>query len=137
MTELTQRPSIAETLISARLLMLQSKRLILATLERRLRKQPLESLGARVERMRVETHNARNSYSVSLLQWGSPATPGYWPVAYGRLAEMADSLSTKLRRASADMPAAERYELAAEVEMLEGLVAQWRASIRTAIASVA
>ena len=137
MTQIAARPSIAETLISARLSLLQSKRLILATLERRLQQQPVEALRDRVEHMRNETRTAQNSYSFSVLAWGSPNTPGYWPVAYKRLAEVADRLSTSLREASGDMPPTERYELAAEVEMLEQLRSEWRASIRTALTPVA
>lgn len=137
MTELSPPASIAETLISARLLMLQSKRLILATLERRLRQRPLESLEGRIEHMRAETHNAQDRYSTSMLRWGSPATPDYWPVAYRRLVETAEKLAAKLRRSAVLMPPEERYQLAAEVEMLEDLVDKWRQSIRASIASVA
>jgi len=131
------RPTLAELLISARLLMLQSKRLILATLERRLHNQEVESLRSRVEHLREETREAQTRYSASMLQWGSPETPDYWPVAYRRLVETADMLSMRLRRATADMPAAERYQMAAEVEMLEALVEGWRQSIRASMASVA
>ena len=131
------RPSIANLLISARLLMLQSKRLILATLERRLHNQEVESLRSRVEHLREETRDAQERYAASMLQWGSAQTPDYWPVAYRRLVETADRLSMRLRRASADLPAAERYQMAAEVEMLEALVEGWRQSIRASMASVA
>jgi len=137
MTELMPSASIAETLISARLLMLQSKRLILATLERRLRQRPVESLLGRVEHMRGETHNALDHYSTSMLRWGSPATPDYWPVAYRRLVETAEKLAAKLRHSASAMPPEERYQLAAEVEMLEDLVDKWRESIRASMASVA
>ncbi|TMC86184.1 MAG: hypothetical protein E6J06_01565 [Chloroflexi bacterium] len=137
MSETTPDASVAETLISARLLMLQSKRLILATLERRLRQRPIDELPGRVEHMRVETDNAQDVYCTSMLRWGSPATPDYWPVAYRRLVEIADRLSSKLRRSATDLPPAERYQLAAEVEMLEVLVDRWRESIRASMASVA
>ncbi len=134
---MTEPVSVEETLISARLLMLQSKRLILATLERRLSLRPLESLRGRVEHMRVEADDAQDSYSSSVLRWGSPAIPDYWLVAYRRLVEMAEKLAAKLRVSAYDMPPAERYQLATEVEMLEELVDRWRASIRTSMASVA
>ena len=137
MTEITPAASIAETLISARLLMLQSKRLILATLERRMRQRPLDELRGRVEEMRMETESAQHGYSTSMLRWGSPETPDYWPVAYRRLVEMAERLSAKLRRSAPDLPPAERYQLAAEVEMLKVLVDGWRDSIRASMASVA
>lgn len=64
--------SLADCLISARLLMLQSKRLILATLERRLTEQRRESLRPRVDRLREETQDAQERYTSSILRWGCP-----------------------------------------------------------------
>ena len=136
MTE-TPRPSIPESLISSRLLMLQSKRLILASLERRWRNQPLESMRARVDHSRQETRAAHDRYCHSLLTWGTSQTPHYWPVAYGRLVETADRLSSKLRGVAPDLPSSDRYQLATEVEMLEALVERWRQSIRASITAVA
>ena len=137
MSETDRNPTVPESLISARLLMLQSKRLILATLERRLRVRPAESLRARVDHMRHETENAQEHYSTSMLRWGSPETPQYWPVAYGRLIDTADRLSTRLRRVTADLPSGDRYQLATEVEMVEALAEQWRSSIRASIVAIA
>jgi hypothetical protein len=128
---------VADCLISARLLMLQSKRLILATLERRLNKQRRESLRPRVDRLRAETRRAHEQYTSSVLRWGTPERPEYWPAAYGRLVETADRLSTKLRLAAVELPPEERYQLSAEVEMLEELVERWRHSIRSAMLPVA
>ena len=128
---------VADCLISARLLMLQSKRLILATLERRLNKQRHESLRPRVDRLRAETRRAHEQYTSSVLRWGTPERPEYWPAAYGRLVETADRLSTKLRVAAVELPPEERYQLSAEVEMLEELVERWRHSIRSAMLPVA
>jgi len=135
MTE-APRATIPETLILARLLMLQSKRLILATLQRRLHNQQTESLLARVEHVRRETDDASDRYRDSMMTWGSPAIPDYWPVAYGRLAETADRLSAKLRRTAPDLPQADRFQLATDVEMLEVLAEGWRRSIRASMASV-
>ncbi len=133
----TLRPTIPESLISSRLLMLQSKRLILASLERRFRKQPIESLRARVDHTRQETHHAQERYCMSLLTWGTAQTPHYWPVAYGRLVETADRLSSRLRGVAPDLPYSDRYQVATEVEMLEALAEKWRQSIRASITAVA
>jgi hypothetical protein len=119
------------------MLVLQSKRMMLASLERRLQKEALESLVGRADRLRDETANAQEQYSSSMLKWGSPERAGYWPVAYARLVETADRLFTKMRRAVVDMPPAERFQLAAEVEMLEVLVEGWREAIRASVIAVA
>jgi len=137
MTDLTNRPTIPESLVSSRLLMLQSKRLILATLERRWRNRPLESMRARVESMRTETEDAYEHYCLSLLKWGSAESQQYWPVAYGRLIETAEKLSRKLRGVSHELPASDQYQLATEVEMLDALVERWRKSIKGSMIAVA
>ena len=138
MSDMTlERPSIAESLISARLLMMQSKRLLLAGVERRLGMPGREHLISDVDRLRAETENARENYCSYLLKWGSPEKPEYWSAAYGRLVNTADRLSGKLRRAAVDLPPEERYSVAAEVEMLESLLENWRESLRGAISSVA
>ena len=137
MIEPTPTPTIPQSLISSRLLMLQSKRLILASLERRFRKQPLESLRARVDHTRQETLNAQERYCLSLLTWGSAETPHYWPVAYGRLVDTADRLSSKLRGVARELPYADRYQAATDVEMLEVLVEGWREAIRASVIAVA
>ncbi len=137
MTEPMPTPTIPESLISSRLLMLQSKRLILASLERRFRKQPLESLRTRVDHTRQETLNAHERYCLSLLTWGTAETPHYWPVAYGRLVDTADRLSSKLRGVARDLPYPDRYQAATDVEMLESFAERWRQSIRTSITAVA
>jgi len=138
MSDMTlERPSIAESLISARLLMMQSKRLLLAGVERRVGMPGREHLNSDVDRLRAETENAQENYCSSLLRWGSPERPEYWSAAYGRLVNTADRLSGKLRRAAVDLPPEERYSVAAEVEMLESLLENWRESLRGAISSVA
>ena len=137
MTEAAHAPTIPESLISSRLLMLQSKRLILASLERRFRNDPVESLRALIDHTRQETINAHERYCLVLLRWGSPDTPHYWPVAYGRLVDTADRLSDKLRGVAGELPYPDRYQAATDVEMLETLADRWRQSIRTSITAIA
>ena len=137
MTEAEHTPTIPESLISSRLLMLQSRRLILASLERRFRKQPIESLRAKVDHTRQQTIHAHERYFLSLLTWGTPDTPHYWPVAYGRLVDTVDRLSNKLRGVAGELPYPDRYQAATDVEMLETLADRWRQSIRTSITAIA
>jgi hypothetical protein len=127
------RQTIPESLILARLLMMQSKRLLLAGLERRLQTAGREHLHYRADRLRVETEDAQESYCSSLLRWGSPEKPEYWSAAYGRLIATADKLSSKLRRTAPELPPHDRYAVAAEVEMLETLAEDWRTSLRGAM----
>lgn len=131
------RPTIAESLITARLLMMQSKRLLLAGIERRLLRAGREQLHGRAERLRAETENAHESYCSSVLRWGSPDGREYWSAAYDRLVVTADRLSKKLREASSEMAPEDRYAAAAEVEVLETMAEDWRASLRGGFAPIA
>jgi hypothetical protein len=131
-------PGVADTLISARLLILQSKRLMLSSLQRRLEGSGIDSLRKRVERLKSETESAQYRYRSTVLSMGSPRNDDYWPVAYSRMIEMGNTICSRLREATAELPANERYEVATEVEILEHLVAGWResmlASMRSAVA---
>jgi hypothetical protein len=131
-------PGVADALISARLMILQSKRLMLSSLQRRLEGSGIDSLRKRVERLKAETERAQFRYRSTMLSIGSPRHDDYWPVAYSRMIEMGNTLSSRLREATRDLPAADRYEASTDVEALEHLVAGWResmvASMRSAVA---
>jgi hypothetical protein len=128
------KEATAEQIINSKLLILQSKRLLLTSAERRLGDTGMESLRARVDQLRTETATAQHGYRSSVLQLGSPRQHDYWPIAYSRLIEMGTALTTKLRRSAPGLPADERYELTADMEMLEGIVEGWTESKRRSMA---
>jgi len=128
-------PETSQILLLARLLVLQSKRLLLASNERRYRGREGTGLREAGERLRGEVDGAQSAYRMALVRLGSPSTPGYWPAAYGHLIERADHLSGRLKSAAAaDTPDAGRYQIAVEVEVLDQLIGEWRDSLRTSIA---
>lgn len=121
-------------IIGGRLLILQSKRLMLNATERRLAATGEDSLRKRVERLRVETADAQSLYKSTMLNWGGPSSPDYWPIAYGRLAEMGTALGVSLTAAIKRLPNDEQYEAAIEIEILERIVERWNQSKREAMA---
>ncbi len=127
--------STAEALIGSRLMILQSKRLMLTSASRRLEARDVESLRERVEHLRVETEQAQHAYRTTMLGFGSPERPEYWLVAYGRLIDAGTALVGQLRRAADDLPAAERHQVAADVEALEDIIEQWTDSMRASMAA--
>jgi hypothetical protein len=127
-------PDAAEALIGSRLMILQSKRLMLTSARRRLEESGIESLRQRVEHLSVETEQAQHAYRRTMLGFGSPDRPEYWLVAYGRLIDAGSALVGRLRRAADDLPAAERYQVSTDVEMLEGIIDQWSRSMRATMA---
>ena len=121
-------------LITSRLLVLQSKRLMLRSLERRLRRSNHHSIRERLGTLRADVEHANHAYLTGVLDYGSPADPAYWLVAYGRLIEKGNGLTAALRKAVAELPPAERYEASSDVEMLEFLIGGWNESLRRAMA---
>jgi hypothetical protein len=128
------REATAEQIINSKLLILQSKRLLLTSTERRLGDTGMQSLRERVNQLRRETETAQHGYRSSVLRWGSPRQHDYWPIAYTHLIEMGNTLTSRLRSSAPGLPADERYELTADVEMLEGIVEGWTRSKRRSMA---
>ena len=130
--------SLARNLISSRLLVVQTKRLILSTAQRRLRTTQSEELVARVADLAAQIAKAQHEYNAAVLKYGSPETVDYWLVAYGRLIQKAGVLRQRLHRAARGLPVHERYEVSADIEMLEGIIETWTSSMRkTMIEAVA
>jgi len=127
-------PDAAETLIGSRLMILQSKRLMLNSARRRLERSDADSLRQHVEELRAEIDHAQHAYRQTMLGYGSPDRPEYWLVAYGRLIDAGSALVGKLRLAVDGLPMAERYQVSTDVEVLEGIIDQWSRSMRSAMA---
>jgi hypothetical protein len=130
---MSQNDETARGILNSKLLIIQSKRLMLVLAERRLEETGLESMRRRVDKLRAETEVAQYNYRAAMLSYGSPEYVDYWIVAYSRLAEMGHILARKMRDAVVDLPAVERYQASADVEMLEEMVGRWSASMRVAM----
>lgn len=121
-------------IITARLLILQSKRLMLASLERRLADTRLQQLRDRADALKGEAAAAHHNYKTAMLRYGAPDHAGYWLVAYTRLVEVGNALTKQLTTAAAELPANEQYEVSTDIEMLERIVGRWREGVREAMA---
>jgi hypothetical protein len=119
------RPQAATEIIQSKLLILQSKRLMLNSLLRRIEGAPTQSLRDRADYFRRETDKAQHEYRTAMLDWGPVDKADYWLIAYSRMIEMGNALVANLRGASAGLPPDERFRVATEVESLELLVEQW------------
>lgn len=124
---------VAEELITARLLVLQSKRLMLQGLERRNATVSTDSLNERIVRMRRDAERAQHLYRTTVLQVGTPESGGFWLIAYGRLIETGNALVRRLRNTAGHLPVEERYRVSADVEALEDIIDGWTRSMRAAM----
>lgn len=121
-------PSIADSIVSSRLLIVQSKRLMLSSLERRLRVHSEDSIRRRSDQIRDETARANHTYRSAVLTWGSTTSREFRLIAYGSLAELAETLVGELRATLGGLASADQVEVASEVAVLEDLISRWRQS---------
>ena len=128
-------PELSRQLVTGRLLVLQSKRLMLASAERRMGDGGTDRVRQRVEKLRADTHDAQYQYRSVMIMFGSPEHRDYWPIAYDRLVGTGSALAAKLRKAIPDLPPGDRYEASTDIEMVEGMVGRWTKSMRAAVAT--
>jgi hypothetical protein len=129
------KQAVAAEMIQSRLLVLQSKRLMLNSCQRRLDAHGADTLRRRVEQLRRETDQAQYRYRTIMLAWGSAENADYWLVAYAKLIEMGNVLSARLRDATAELPPSERSQVSADVETLQGIVEDWTRRMRSSMSA--
>ncbi len=133
MTAVESAERAGTAIVASRLLILQSKQLMLGSAERRFNLAGARDMGARLERLRVETKNARDSYRSSVLSLESPESPAFWTVAYGRLMETGQTLRSRLDTAPVELASRDRHEAAVEVEALDRIIEGWGRSMQSAM----
>lgn len=121
----------AARIISARLHILQSRRLIQSSVHRIVKGSTANPDEVeRLNRLKSATERAHRAYESTVLALGSPQGHDYWLVAYSRLISSASPLASKLRASAAVLSPAERYEVTQEAEALEELIQRWTDSLR-------
>jgi hypothetical protein len=124
-----------DSIITSRLLVLQSKRLMLDSIERRLDGLDSPRVRRRLEQLRMETDEAQDRYRRSILAFGSTEEIDYWVIAYSRLIEKGNVIVQKMREANLLLPAMERYQVSTDIERMEHLVEDWTESLRRSMAA--
>jgi len=130
-------PTVGDSIVASRQLIAQSKRLMLTSLERRSRLRGGDELRKRTERIRDETANAHRTYKAAVLTWGQTTSLEFRLIAYGSLADLADSLVVELLDTIGGRSARDKVDLAVEIEGLQILIGQWRQKGRPALVSTA
>ena len=123
-------PTVGDSIVSARLLVVQSKRLMLSSLLRRFRLRGERSLRERTDRFRDEADRANRNYRSAVLNWGPATSPEFRLVAYGSLVDLGESLVLELRGTIGGLKPRDQFELATEVEVLQDFIDQWRRNAR-------
>jgi hypothetical protein len=108
---------------------------MLDAIERRLDSGNSPDVKRRFEELRVETAAAQDRYRRAILEWGSTEDIDYWVMAYSRLIDKGNVIVKKMREANLALPPAERYQVAADIEVMEHLVEDWTGSLRRSMAA--
>ncbi len=119
-----------EHIITSRLLILQTKRLLLRSAQRQARRRDSEDLRQRVERLRDESEREVKHYHATLLRIGAPEHPDYWPAAYASLINLGHELGVSMRRTAAGPGGG---AVAPDLEVMDGLMSEWRRSLRRSL----
>ncbi len=122
--------SLAGLIVWSRLLVLQSKRLLLAVARRRLRRTGGERDRVEAETLRRETESAQNMFRASRAAGEFDAPSGLRLEARDRLIEQGKDAVARLRRTAQLQTAAQQFETATDVQMLEELIEEWGQAVR-------
>jgi len=115
-----------DQLVSSRLLILQSKRMLLTGAKRKMNASGSEQARADVGRYEAAVAQAHARYNETVLRWGSADTAQYRLIAYGSLIVKAERLRASLLVAGGPMSPADRRELISDVAVLNSIIANWR-----------
>lgn len=128
---LSRRASFADTLIAlSRMLVLESKLLLLYRAQRRfLAKQTDRNLKA-VDNRHGEVRVAEAAVRAVRMEPLALRSPEHTSWIYSKLITRAANTRAGLAAICADLPPEERFQTAADIQMLEELIAQWTAEGR-------
>lgn len=122
--------SSGDQVVAARMLVFQSKLLLMNTANRRFRRTKAKRDLKQVEHLRAELHQAEAALRTTEVEGHLWSSPDFWLAVYASLVERATDALDRMTIASYGRPAAERFESATDIQMLEELIAQWTSRMR-------
>jgi hypothetical protein len=112
----------ADMIVTSRLLILQSKRIMLGSARRKLSRRGGEQAQVDVELYETGVARAQTRYGECVLRWASPTSAQYRLIAYGSL----------IAKSGPD-----RQEVLADVSRLESILKGWRSLSRESMTEAA
>ena len=129
MTTFRKRRQVGpEDIVWSRLLVLQSKRLLLGCALRRVRRTGSRADRWWAVRLRADADRAEDAYRASQATYGSTRPSAYWVAVCRRMIDQGEASTARLKADVPGLSAGERFERATDLQMLEELVDQWRLS---------
>lgn len=127
--------STGDLIVMSRLLVMQSKRILLASCANRLRSTGNEHLRARLAELESEAEKAHRNYRKAVLAWASSETAQYWLVAQQSMIEGAEDLVAQLRESAGELPQPDRGEVGGDIVRIEKIIGRWREGLLESIAA--
>ena len=122
--------SSGNQIIASRMLVFQSKLLLMNAANRRFQRTHAKRDLKRVEHLRAELHRAESALRKIEVEGSLWSSADYWLAVYASLIDRAKDSLARVASVMRARPAAERFENATDVQMLEELIAQWTARMR-------
>ncbi len=113
-------------IVSSKLLVLQSKRLLLTNAAVRRRVATGRITDGEMARLEGAVQHAMERYQNAVLTWASAVTPQYRLVAYRSLIAKAERLRASLENPPGELPPADRREVLADLGALQRIIDGWR-----------
>lgn len=123
------RSSVSNSIVSSRMLILRSKLLMLGCAQRLFELTRDEDDLKRVEKLRTDLHSAETSFAAIETRTKSAGRSWNRSWIYSNLIEVAKTSMAKVLERHRKQPAAEKFELATDLQMLEELVERWSAAM--------
>jgi hypothetical protein len=115
-----------DLIVVSRLLVLQSRRILLASLQRQLEREDSPEIRSRIGRLQRDTEKAQAKYRAVVLAWASPEDPQFWKVAYAAMIDDAEAVMAKLKTRSIELPISDRTLVETDVAQVTDIIRRWR-----------
>lgn len=118
-----------DLIVTSRLLVLQTRRLLLAASQRKLLVTDAGHLRSEVARLKEAAAKAYEEYRKAVLAWAPPETAQFSMMAYATMIDGLEELAEKLHTSAQELPMQDRIELQADLVRLDEIIGRWRTSM--------
>lgn len=118
-----------DLIVMSRLLVLQTRRLLLASSQKKLSATDADHLRLEVARLKEAAAKALEEYRRAVLDWASPETAQFSMVSYATMIDGLEELAARLRTSLIELPMQDRIDIDADLVRLDEIIGRWRASM--------
>ena len=125
-----------DLIVMSRLLVLQTRRLLLASSQKKLNATDADHLRLEVARLKEAAEKAYDAYRKAVLDWASPETAQFSMVSYATMIDGLEELAGRLRMSLDELPMQDRIDLDADLVRLDEIIGRWRATMLSSMGGI-